>query len=282
MKPKWMWTLAVSAAITGAVSGQSSQRNATIVNGGAADHGKCTIEVVVDSAAEVEIRGATATLRTVSGQAAQWRRFECTSALPANPPNFAFNGVDGRGRQSLTRDPRNGGVAVVRIEDPSGGSEGYTFDLMWDSRGQSYSGGNNNAPGNRDDHGPNYAENDRNRQANDRQGNDRQGNDGQYRPNYRDSDYYRRNNRGFGTQEAIQVCQAEVSRQASRQFRGSDIRFEDTRIDDSPSRQDWLTGMIDVNRRGRDERYRFSCSVDFDRGTVRSARLESRPVPRSR
>ena len=48
-----------------------------------------------------------------------------------NPPNFRFAGVDGRGRQDLIRDPRNGGPAVIRIEDPQGGREGYTFDVTW-------------------------------------------------------------------------------------------------------------------------------------------------------
>ena len=31
--------------------------------------------------------------------------------------------MDGRGRQSLIRDPRNGGAAVVQIEDPDNGSK---------------------------------------------------------------------------------------------------------------------------------------------------------------
>jgi hypothetical protein len=31
----------------------------------------------------------------------------------------------------LIRDPQNGGVAVVRIDDPRGGAEGYTFEVTW-------------------------------------------------------------------------------------------------------------------------------------------------------
>jgi hypothetical protein len=93
----------------------------------------CTIEVVVDVAAEeVEIYGDTGTLRTLGGQPSQWRRLECTSHLPVNPTDFAFTGVHGRGRQALSADPRqNRGVAVIRIEDPKSGSEGYTFDIEW-------------------------------------------------------------------------------------------------------------------------------------------------------
>ena len=36
---------------------QQYQRRATMVGGGSVDRGKCTIEVVVDGAADVEIRG---------------------------------------------------------------------------------------------------------------------------------------------------------------------------------------------------------------------------------
>ena len=70
-------------------------------------------------------------LRNLAGRPAEWRRFECKRPCLANPVGFRFAGVDGRGRQQLVRDPRNGGVAVVRIEDSQGGSEGYTFDLFW-------------------------------------------------------------------------------------------------------------------------------------------------------
>jgi hypothetical protein len=118
-------------ALTAVGNAQALSRTATIVGGGNRNGGKCTVEVVVDGVAEVEIHGSNATLRNLGGASPQWRRFECTSPLPANPGNFRFSGVDGRGRQELVRDPRNGGAAVVRIEDPDSGSEGYTFDLTW-------------------------------------------------------------------------------------------------------------------------------------------------------
>lgn len=100
------------------------------VRGGGGD-GKCTIEVEVDSVAEVEIRGTTARLRTRQGQRATWRRFDCNQPMPTRPDSFRFRGIDGRGRQDLVRDPSNGGIAVVRIQDEKGGREGYTFDIMW-------------------------------------------------------------------------------------------------------------------------------------------------------
>jgi hypothetical protein len=108
------------------------------IRGGGGDEGKCTIEVVVDGAAEVEVRGDRANLRNLEGQAPQWRRFECNRPMPDRPAEFRFKGIDGRGRQELIRDPRDGGPAVVRIEDRQGGREGYTFDLIWRDGGGNY------------------------------------------------------------------------------------------------------------------------------------------------
>jgi hypothetical protein len=108
---------------------------------GGGDHGKCTVEVEVDGVAEVEIRGDVGLLRTLSGRIARWRRFECNDVLPRNPVDFRFRGIDGRGRQDLVNDPRSGrGVAVVRITDNRGGSEGYTFDIEWNG-GRGFGGG---------------------------------------------------------------------------------------------------------------------------------------------
>lgn len=100
------------------------------IRGGGGD-GKCTIEVEVDGVAEITIRGTQARLRTRSGQPATFRRFDCNQPMPTQPYDFRFQGVDGRGRQDLVRDPNNGGAAVVRIEDTKGGREGYTFDITW-------------------------------------------------------------------------------------------------------------------------------------------------------
>src|SRR6185369_12785698 len=116
------------------VAQQVATYRAQIRGGG--DHGKCTIEVDVDGVAEIEIQGDQGRMRTLSGNPAGWRRMECNQPLPQNPQGFRFSGVDGRGRQTLLRDPSsNRGVAVVRIEDPQGGHEGYTFDIEWGGPG---------------------------------------------------------------------------------------------------------------------------------------------------
>jgi hypothetical protein len=129
---KLTWTIViVLAALTSSLSAQNLSRLAELVGGGDPNHGKCTVEVVVDGAAEIQVRGNTASMRDLSGQPPQWRRFQCTSPMPANPGNIRLVAVDGRGRQQLVQDPRNGGGVTVHIEDSDGGAGTYTFDLMW-------------------------------------------------------------------------------------------------------------------------------------------------------
>jgi len=123
--------IAAAAAVAAPLTAQVAEFRATI-SGGRGDRGKCTIEVEVDGSADVEIRGDRGIIRTLSGRPAVWRRFICNIPLPYNPNEFQFRGIDGRGSQELLQDPRAGrGAAVVRIQDPRGGSEGYTFDLEW-------------------------------------------------------------------------------------------------------------------------------------------------------
>ena len=123
------------------------------------DRGKCTIEVNVDDVAEVEVTGDRARIRTLSGQPSQFRRFECNSIMPRMPGDFRFTGIDGRGRMTLIRDPRNGGPAVIRIEDPKGGYEGYTFDLEWRGGSDGYGRpGYGNGPGSGPGYQPGYGD----------------------------------------------------------------------------------------------------------------------------
>jgi hypothetical protein len=233
MNVRFLLAVTALAAISGPLGAQEQRRAA--LRGGGGNQGKCTIEVVVDGAAEVEIHGDSAMLRTTAGLPAQWRRFECSAPMPANPPGFRFSGVDGRGRQDLIRDPRNGGAAVVRIEDPQGGSEGYTFDVTWDNRGG-------------------YPDTqDRNRR------------DERDRPPI---------SRRFTTDEAVRVCQDSVRRQAMERFRTQDIVFRRTALDDNPGRNDWVVGSLEARRGGRTDLARFSCSVNFDNGQVRSAQID--------
>jgi hypothetical protein len=141
--PTKICSLILLAGLSAFAQGGRDQTRTANIRGGGGDEGKCTIEIEVDGVAEVEIRGASARLRTRDGQPASWRRFDCNQAMPSRPNDFRFRGVDGRGRQDLVRDPGNGGVAVIRIEDSKGGREGYTFDIMWRGGSGNYSDRNN-------------------------------------------------------------------------------------------------------------------------------------------
>ena len=118
----------LALAIPGAAQQARMRANIT---GNAVD-GKCTIEVNVDGAAEVEVQGGEGRIRNLSGRGAAWRRFVCNGVMPANPVDFRFRGIDGRGDVQLLQDPRqSGGRIVFRVDDPQGGREGYTVDLEW-------------------------------------------------------------------------------------------------------------------------------------------------------
>jgi hypothetical protein len=126
---KQVFVILISCGITAAADVRIMRAN---INGGGGSDGKCTIEVNVDQVAVVEISGDQGRLITEQGQPSEWRRMVCTGPLPRNMADFRFRGIDGRGRQQLISDPRNNrGVAVVRIEDPKSGREGYTFDIEW-------------------------------------------------------------------------------------------------------------------------------------------------------
>lgn len=142
-RERYLLTAAAATALIAPVFAQSVARRASFTGRDDHGNGKCTIEVYVDGSADVEIRGDRGFLRTLSGQPAQWRRFVCSGPMPANPGEFRFIGVDGRGRQELIQEPRGArGAAVVRIEDRDGGAEGYTFDLVWRGEGFGHAGGN--------------------------------------------------------------------------------------------------------------------------------------------
>jgi hypothetical protein len=267
-------TISMGAAFASAICAQGLSRQAVITGGGSPDRGKCTIEVAVDGSAQVEIRGNTATLRDLNGRQPQWRRFECTAVMPPNPANFRFQGIDGRGRQDLVRDPRNGGVAIVQISDQQGGAEGYTFDIMWDSQGDytRYQPGQPQQQAR--PNGGDY----RDRMDRDRVEGGGGWGEPPYRPNYRDSEYYRKWGHGFGADEVIRVCRDAIYKQASRRFRTRDVHFLTSRMDDNPGRNDWVIGRLDVHPDRRGQVYNFSCSVDFNAGRVRTAEIDQRPI----
>lgn len=220
--------------------------------------GKCTIEVRVDASAEVDIYGDSGRLRTVAGQQATWTRMDCSDALPAAMSDFRFRGIDGRGSVKLAQDPRNNnGMAVVRIDDAKGGSEGYTFSIEWSGASAAApTGGFQNSPY---DLTPN---------ASGRRGAVRSARGG---------------NANFSTERAIDLCRNEVRARGERDYGLRNIDITAAGVDTNSGRRDSVTGTFNdrSGSRRRDNAYRFNCSVDYNSGQIRTVeilRADGRPV----
>jgi len=227
-----------------AVHANPMSRRATITGSGG--NGRCTIEVSVDHAAEVEISGDNGLLTTVAGQPAAWRRFQCNAPLPRNPPDFRFVKINGRGTVRLLQDPRNtGGRAVIHVSDPQGGRGNYTFDLQWGGRngGGGNGGGWNGGgwtpgpPDPRPGHGPNPG--------------------------------------GFPTARAIQVCQNSVTDRLNQRAYSS-VRFWRIASDNNSGRHNWISGTASAIRGHETTWFSFSCSVDSYSGRVHSVDVRRR------
>jgi hypothetical protein len=218
-----------------------ASRRATIT--GVGGNGRCTIEVSVDHAAEVEVSGDTGLLTTIAGQPAVWRRFQCNAPMPPHPVDFRFVRISGRGTVRLLQDPRStGGRAVIRIDDPQGGRGGYTFDLQWRGPG----GGGWTPPG----------------------------------PPRPPSGHWPGSGPGpgpggFPMARAIRICQDSVTNRLNRdgyQY----VNFERTIPNNNPGRNDWVIGKVSGKRGFETRWFSYSCSVDFSSGRVRSVDVRPR------
>jgi len=226
-------SILVLTAASASLHAQTFHRQAAIAGGGDREHGRCSIEMVVDGAAEIAVRGNDATVTNLKGRAPELTRFECTSPIPSNPAEFRFEGT-GRGRVEMISAAQAGQAAVIRVEDPEDGADRYSITLSWRAGGPAMS-----------QSGPI--------------------NDG--REPYRE--------RQFTTEQAVEVCKENVRRQAADRFRTGDLTFRETHIDDAPGRSDWVLGNLEARSPGRpDQVVKFSCSVDFRTGQVRSAQIE--------
>jgi hypothetical protein len=213
---------------------QTVPRRATITGG--RGPGNCTIEVSVDHGAEIEIRGDTANLTTVAGQAAYWREFRCNAPMPSMPHDFRLGRVNGRGNVRVLREPRgNRGGAVIHISDPQGGRANYAIDVVWRGNGDGWgSAPPSPLPPPPPDHG-----------------------------------------NGGGMGRAIRMCQEAVTDRLNRDGYDY-ITFGRAIPDNNPGRNDWVSGSATARRRGDTKSFSFSCSVDLRSGRVRSVDLRRR------
>jgi hypothetical protein len=212
-------------------------REATI-SGRGGGPGRCTIQVDVDGAAEIEVSGGTGRLRTLSGREAAWRQFHCSEPMPRNPADFGFGGINGRGTVRLIRDPRsNGGTAVIQINDPKSGRSVYGFDLQWRGFGGGGGGWAPAPPPGPPGRGPGPG--------------------------------------AFPMARAIRICQDSVTMRLNRSGYPY-VTFGRTIPDNNPGRNDWVSGTVSAKRGFETTWFSFSCSVDFRSGTVRSVDVQRR------
>jgi hypothetical protein len=250
--------LCLTGALVAAHAQVTDQVRRATISGSGGSSGKCTIEVRVDMSAEVDIYGDSGRLRTLAGQPATWTRLECTSTLPANMTDFRFRGVDGRGNVKMLQDPRNNNsMAVIRIDDPRSGAEGYTFEIEW-------SGGSGTTPtgGFSSSGWGTPAEN-------------------AITPSATSSGP--QPNRGWGAgrgnrmsaERAIDLCRAEVRTRGERDYGLRAMEITSAAVDTAQGRRDWITGTF-TDRSGNSRRgggYRYGCEVDYVAGQVRSVEL---------
>ena len=243
--------LILSMAVLAAQAQTSEQIRRATVSGSRGSSGKCTLEVRVDMSAEVDIYGDSGRLRTLAGQPASWSRMECTDALPSSMSDFRFKGIDGRGNVRLVQDPRNNnGMAVIRIDDPKSGSEGYTFDIEW-------SGASGGAPTGGFPTGGSYPA----------MQNSGAGITGLYGPG-------RAGNRGMSAERAIDLCRTEVRARGERDYGLRNIDITAAAVDTNQGRRDWVSGTFsDRGNFRRSVGYRFNCAVDYNSGQVRSIEI---------
>jgi hypothetical protein len=117
-------------ALTLPAVAQEFDRRAEI-RGGDREHGRCEVVVVVDGAAEIQIRKAEGRLIDLRGAPAIWRHFECSGEMPRDPAEFGFRMISGRGRAQLLQPARDGKPAVIQVEDPQSGAGEYRLEIYW-------------------------------------------------------------------------------------------------------------------------------------------------------
>lgn len=75
---------------------------------------------------------------------------------------------------------------------------------------------------------------------------------------------------GEHSEHAIRACREAVRQEAGNRFGAGEIEFRDARLDRDGNA---VVGRMDIPRDNHEDRFRFTCSMDFDRDEVRSVRI---------
>ncbi len=245
----FVWLALASLPCAAQSIGRVTERQAVLTGGPVNGAGKCTIEVMVDVRAEVELEGDSALLRTQAGKPAQWTKLQCSAAMPPEPMGLRITKLNGRGRIKLTFNPVHGGPAVVQIDDPQEGSDSYAFELSWG--------------GFKEDKALANLETDRAAKIEKDPEFDRQ----------KKPEPSRGFVRPFEPEEAQRACEDAAIDRAIERIHSQAVAIRKSAFDTAPERNEWVIGTLET-RRGKDwDVYGFACSVDFRARKTRSVDL---------
>lgn len=90
----------------------------------------------VDQDVQIVIRGRSATVRTLRGQRYRDARYNFSGRGNRNRRGRAdVDKHDGRGKIRVIQQPnrRNNYTTIIRVEDPKGGADRYSFTVEWDN-----------------------------------------------------------------------------------------------------------------------------------------------------
>jgi hypothetical protein len=87
----------------------------------------------VDDDVRIRIRGGTADVETIGGNAYNDGQPNFSASLPSRRVNVRLLAKRGRGEIFIEQQPSrdNDFTAVIRIKDPKGGASDYEFELAW-------------------------------------------------------------------------------------------------------------------------------------------------------
>ncbi len=109
----------------------------------------------VDDKLEIVISGRSVSYRNISGNKPTDINYRFSETMPSENMNIRVIRRTGRGSVTVSQSPNrvNGYAAVIRIDDPNGGSDRYEFEMRWDTNGNNgngngYNNGNNGNNGN--------------------------------------------------------------------------------------------------------------------------------------
>ncbi|MFH1572835.1 MAG: hypothetical protein ABIG68_02565 [Acidobacteriota bacterium] len=87
----------------------------------------------VDGEIHLSIHASETSARALSGSPAAGATADFTAPLPSQDLNVEVRKTKGRGTVEIIQQPSryNGYTAIVRIDDPKGGSDTYEFEVVW-------------------------------------------------------------------------------------------------------------------------------------------------------